>query len=43
MNYNTEHPKECGYWYDVHVKQITVNKRNREVIGDIILESNKQY
>ncbi|XP_025191295.1 E3 ubiquitin-protein ligase UHRF1-like [Melanaphis sacchari] len=41
MNFNTEHPKERGYWYDVQVKQITVNRRNREVIGDVILGSNK--
>uniref|UniRef100_A0A2S2PRQ6 RING-type E3 ubiquitin transferase n=1 Tax=Schizaphis graminum TaxID=13262 RepID=A0A2S2PRQ6_SCHGA len=41
MNYNTEHPKERGYWYDVQVKKITVNRRNREVIGDVTLGSNK--
>ncbi|KAE9529076.1 hypothetical protein AGLY_012030 [Aphis glycines] len=41
MNYNTEHPKERGYWYDVQVKQIKVNRRNREVIGDVTLGTNK--
>lgn len=41
MNYNTEHPKERGYWYDVLVRRITVNRRSREVIGDVTLGSNK--
>ncbi|KAF0704134.1 E3 ubiquitin-protein ligase UHRF1-like, partial [Aphis craccivora] len=41
MNYNTEHPKERGYWYDVQVKQIAVNRRNRKVIGDVTLGTNK--
>jgi len=35
MNYNVEYPQERGYWYDVLVKQIKTNKRNREVIGDV--------
>jgi len=41
MNYNTENPKERGYWYDVQVKQIKVTRRNREVIGDVTLGTNK--
>jgi len=41
MNFNTDHPKERGYWYDVLVKKITVNRRNREVMGDITIGSNK--
>jgi E3 ubiquitin-protein ligase UHRF1 len=41
MNYNSEYPKERGYWYDVQVKKITVNRRNREVIGNVTLGSNK--
>ncbi|XP_022182071.1 E3 ubiquitin-protein ligase UHRF1-like, partial [Myzus persicae] len=41
MNFNTEIPKERGYWYDVLVKQIIVNRRNREVIGNVTIGSNR--
>jgi len=41
MNYNQELPKERGFWYDVLVKQIIVNRRIREVIGNLTIGSNK--
>ena len=41
MNFNTEHPEQRGYWYDVLVKSITVNRRSREVRGDVTIGSNK--
>lgn len=41
MNYNQDFPKERGYWYDVLVKQIIVNRRIREVVGNITIGSNK--
>lgn len=41
MNYNTDLPKERGFWYDVLVKEIIVNRRNSEVIGNVTVGSNK--
>jgi len=41
MNYNEDYPEERGYWYDVLVKQIIVNRRIREVVGNITFGSNK--
>lgn len=35
MNYNTDHPLERGYWFDVHVKQVKSTKKTRNVIGDV--------
>ncbi|XP_001944935.5 LOW QUALITY PROTEIN: E3 ubiquitin-protein ligase UHRF1 [Acyrthosiphon pisum] len=41
MNYNQDYPKERGYWFDVVVKQIIVNRRIREVVGNVTIGSNK--
>jgi len=41
MNYNQDYPKERGYWFDVLVKQIIVNRRIREVVGNVTIGSNK--
>jgi E3 ubiquitin-protein ligase UHRF1 len=40
MNYNTDHPLERGYWFDVLVKQINSTKKSRTVIGDVYVGIN---
>lgn len=40
MNYNVEHVKERGYWYDVVIKKIKSSRRGYEVIGDVYIGIN---
>lgn len=35
MNYNVEHTKERGYWYDVLVKEVKNNRRGFKITGDV--------
>lgn len=41
MNYNTDHPLERGFWFDVLVKKkIQGTKKTRAVIGDVYVGIN---
>lgn len=35
INYNIDHPKERGNWYDVLVKEIRTSRRGHSIIGDV--------
>lgn len=35
MNYNVEHPRERGYWYDVLVKTILITRKLSVIVGDV--------
>lgn len=35
MNYNTEHPRERGYWFDVLIQKVKTTRKGGEVIGEV--------